>query len=187
MEIVNIAFAPPGRSKLEEDASAEATGVVLLLHAGISEELLHDEDFFEKVKEPVRAQITGKPLAEQTMSLIMAESPEIKVDCTIRVEPPPAKIHWQDEELGPLDDRVRSDTVARKPIPPSQRRRGKRRTGWARTRCRTAAYLKARSRPARCSTQVSQYSSSGRAKVAGRSSRARMVGGAMSPVGAWNR
>ena len=65
MEIVNIAFAPPGRSKLEEDASADATGVVLLLHAGISEELLHDEDFFEKVKEPVRAQITGEPLAEQ--------------------------------------------------------------------------------------------------------------------------
>lgn len=103
MEVVELTVEPQGIVDVWVDES-RTTPDTAYLRADLSRDILDDEDFFEKVKEPVRVRMVARPVASATASLILAESPDVERRFTVGVQVPEARIHWRDIEHPELGD-----------------------------------------------------------------------------------
>jgi hypothetical protein len=93
MEVGPIELDPAGMIELTPHESS--TPEQAMWRAKVTKELLGDEDFYEKVKEPVTVTITVSPIESDTLSLVLAGPVSISQTCTVRIEPPKPTLHWR--------------------------------------------------------------------------------------------
>ena len=93
LKIDDITFDPVDVIELVVDDATTPTTAVF--RAQLTREVLADERFYDRIKNPITVEITATPIAEQTASIIFAAPVSLKRSCTVAIDVPPARIHWR--------------------------------------------------------------------------------------------
>lgn len=97
LKIGTITFDPVDVIQLTPDDATTPT--LAVFRAELTDAVMADDKFYDRIKNPIRVEITATPVAEQTASVIFDAPVGVKRSCTVSIEVPPARIQWRARDL----------------------------------------------------------------------------------------